>query len=201
MLSRESSSPPPKEFAALQRLLEEHRHRLVAVVRRRMDPSWPADFEPDDVVQEAYLRALQRWEQVRSRPDFLPFPWLYQLVNDCLRDHWRHQGQACRDVHLRQAWPDSSSVQVCLSLVGEGTSPSEAAHRADIQRLMQEAMGHLSESDREVLALRHFDNLTHVEAAAVLGIEVSAANVRYFRALERLRTLWHQLYRTMGSPP
>jgi RNA polymerase sigma-70 factor (ECF subfamily) len=192
-------SPPRPSLAGarqpdLERLLEEYRPRLVAVVGRRMDPALAARVEPDDVVNDAYLRASERWNEVSERADFSPFPWLYQLVRDCLIETWRREARECRDLRQQMPWPDGSSVQMGLGLVQSGTTPSAAAHRADVQQRMREAVGHLREADREILHLRHFDNLSHVEAAAVLGIAVSAANVRYVRALERLRELWRRLY-------
>jgi RNA polymerase sigma-70 factor, ECF subfamily len=194
-----SPSPTfPVEPPNLERLLEEHRSRLVAMVSRRIEPSLTVRFDADDVVNDAYLRAHERWETVRGRPDFSPFPWLYQLARDCLTEAWRRETRHCRDFREQIPWPDASSVQMGLSLVGSGTSPSAAAHRADVQQRMREALAHLADADREVLCMRHFDNLTHVEAAEVLGIHVSAASLRYLRALERLRRLWVQLYPQEG---
>ena len=47
----------------------------------------------------------------------------------------------------------------------------------------------MDEIDREVLALRHFEELTNNEVAEVLGLQKSAASNRYVRALTRLRTI------------
>jgi RNA polymerase sigma-70 factor (ECF subfamily) len=184
----------PVERAELERLLEQHRSCFVAVVSRRINPSLTARLDAEDVVNDAYVRACERWAEVRDRPDFSPFAWLYQLVRDCLAEAWRRETRDCRDLRAQMPWPDSSSVEIGLGLVGSGTTPSAAAQRADIQERMREALSHLTEADREILFLRHFDGLTHVEAAAVLGIGVSAANLRYLRALERLRQLWQKLY-------
>ena len=43
--------------------------------------------------------------------------------------------------------------------------------------------------DREVLVLRHFEELTNAEAARVLGLEKTAASNRYIRALKRLKEI------------
>ena len=59
---------------------------------------------------------------------------------------------------------------------------------------MVETLNLLKDKDREVLWMRHHDDLSFQEVAAVLGIAEGTARVRYVRALERLRGLWQQMY-------
>jgi hypothetical protein len=93
------SAASPAERAEFERLLGGHRHRLVAVVSRRLDASLSARLDPEGMVNDAYLRAWERWSEVRGRPGFSTFPWLYQLVRDCpvvplayLEDHVNEPG-------------------------------------------------------------------------------------------------------------
>jgi RNA polymerase sigma-70 factor (ECF subfamily) len=72
-------------------------------------------------------------------------------------------------------------------LLGRHTSPTQAAQRAERLLRIQEALNTLDPIDREVLALKHFEELSRAETAEVLGISPEAAAKRYFRALKRLK--------------
>jgi RNA polymerase sigma-70 factor (ECF subfamily) len=74
-------------------------------------------------------------------------------------------------------------------LVGHFTSPSQAAMRDELRNQLLQALESMDPLDREVLALRHFEELGNNEVAAVLGISKDAASKRHVRALKRLRTL------------
>src|SRR4029078_12185102 len=87
----------------------------------------------------------------------------------------------------RGALPDTTSAALAAQLLGHQTRPSEAAVRAEAKIRLQEALHGMNPLDREVLALRHFEQLTNAEAARVLQIKEAAAGKRYLRALERLR--------------
>jgi RNA polymerase sigma-70 factor (ECF subfamily) len=95
---------------------------------------------------------------------------------------------ARREVSLySDALPEASSAALAAQLLGEHTSPSEAAVRAEQLLRLQEAVNRLDPLDREVLSLRHFEQLSRAETAQVLGIEEAAAAKRYIRALKRLK--------------
>ena len=74
-------------------------------------------------------------------------------------------------------------------LLGRLTYPSNAAIRAEQILQVQEAVNSLDPLDREVVALRHFENLTRAETALVLGITEEAGAKRYIRALKKLKTI------------
>jgi RNA polymerase sigma-70 factor (ECF subfamily) len=93
-----------------------------------------------------------------------------------------------REVSLyRGSLPETSSAALAAQLLGHDSRPSEAAMRAELKICLQEALNSLEPLDREVLALRHFEQLSRAETAQVLGIKESAAGKRYLRALERLK--------------
>jgi RNA polymerase sigma-70 factor (ECF subfamily) len=95
---------------------------------------------------------------------------------------------ARREVSIfHEALPEASSAALAAQLLGEQTSPSEAAIRAERLLRLQEAINQLDSIDREVLALRHFEQLSRAEAAIALGIGEAAASKRYIRALKRLK--------------
>jgi RNA polymerase sigma-70 factor (ECF subfamily) len=101
---------------------------------------------------------------------------------------------ADREVSLhRGALPAASSVSLAAQLLGRLTSPSQAAIKAEMRIKLQEALNSLEPLDREVLSLRHFEQLTNIEAAQELGLEPSAASKRYIRALARLQKILREL--------
>ena len=67
------------------------------------------------------------------------------------------------------------------------TSVTQAVQRAEMQVILQEAINSMEPIDREILALRHFEELSNAETAEVLGIQPSAASSRNVRALKKLR--------------
>ena len=82
-----------------------------------------------------------------------------------------------------------SSESLAAQLLGRYSTPSQAVMRAELKIRLQEALNRMDPLDREVLALRHFEELTNIETAQVLGLKQAAASNRYIRALERLRKL------------
>jgi RNA polymerase sigma-70 factor, ECF subfamily len=123
------------------------------------------------------------------------FLWLRFLAGQRLVDeHRKHLGAAGRDAGreislYRGALPETSSAALAAHLLGRLSTPSQAAMRAERKIRLQEALDSLDPVDREVLALRHFEELSNTEAAAVLGLDKSAASKRYARALIRLKEI------------
>jgi len=195
-MNREDSSLPSSvaELAMLGKLFEEHRPRLLAMLGRRLDPALAVRLDADDILNEAYLVARKRWSRFRQQSDMTPYAWLYGIARDCLIEAWRKQTRARRDLHKDMPWPERSSIQLGLSLINPGTSPSEAAARDELCDQMRQTLDLLKTDDKEILWMRHFDDLSFKEAAAVLSITENAATVRYVRALRRLKDLWLKLH-------
>lgn len=178
---------------ALGALLEENRPLLLRMFRIRLDRRIQARVDASDVVQEVFLEAGRRLpEYLRERP--MPFPlWLRFLgVQRVAALHRFHLGAQARDARReaglrRRALLESSTAALAERIAESGPSPSQEASRREIEARVRRALGALEEDDREVLALRHFEQLGNAEAAAVLGIEPAAAGKRYLRALRRLR--------------
>ena len=98
------------------------------------------------------------------------YAWLYRVVLDCLIETWRRESRALRDVRRDMPWPDRSSIQLGLKLVNPATSTSKAANREEVRDRVHRMMELLSDRDQEVLWMRHFDQLSFVDMASVLGI-------------------------------
>ena len=88
-----------------------------------------------------------------------------------------------------RALPEATSVSLAAQLLGRLTSPSFAAIRAEMQLKVQELLNSMNPVDREVLVLRHFEHLTNVETAELLGVKKSAASKRYMLAVKRLKEI------------
>lgn len=173
-------------------LLEPYHARLRRMVAGRMDPRLQRRVDPSDVLQNGYVEAIRQLKKYLDDETLPFFLWLRGLVGSQLaRTHRQHLGtqqrDAGREVLLDQLAPDMSSAVLAQCLLGRGERPSEEAVRAELRERLQILLERLSAADREVLALRHFEQLNTAETAAVLGISTSAAGKRYIRALDRLR--------------
>jgi RNA polymerase sigma-70 factor (ECF subfamily) len=180
---------------ALGALWERHRKRLRQMVRLRLDRRLQGRVAPSDVLQEAYIDMAERLpEYVRDR-SFTTYLWLRLVTGQRLMQiHRHHLGTAMRDAGrevslYRGALPQASSVSLAAQLLGRFTTASRAAIRAERQLQLQAVLNGMDPMDREILALRHFEELSNGEAAEVLGLSKTAASNRYIRALSRLRDL------------
>jgi len=179
----------------LTELFERNRKRLRLMVHLRLDRRVQARVDSSDVLQEAFLEAAERYERYQANPTMPPFLWLRFLVGQRLvQMHRQHLGvkarAAGREVSLfHGALPQANSESLAAQLLGKLSSPSQAAIRSELQVRLQEALNSMDEFDREVLVLRHFEQLSNVETAQVLGIQERAASKRYVTALRRLKDI------------
>ena len=187
------------DIQALAELFAHERERLWRLIQFRMAEPLRGRLGPDDVLQESFLAASQRLKHYAESPATTPFIWLRMIVNQTLVDlHRQHLGaqkrDAAREISLDGApYVQATSASVAIQLVGAFTSPSGAAARADMHSLVHTAIEQMDPIDREVLALRHFEELTNSEVAETLGIEQKAASIRYIRALRRLKEILAQV--------
>ncbi len=176
------------------RLLARHRERLRKMVAWRLNRQLAARVDPSDVVQEVLAEADRKLGRyLRERP--LPFlPWLRQLAWEHLATlHRRHVRAQRRSVRREEpgviALPDESAAELAGRLVDSASSPTQHVVRQELRQRVREALSRLPERDREVLVLRHLEELSVADTAEVLGISPGAAKVRHLRALQRLRAL------------
>lgn len=180
-------------------LLTRHAGRLRRMIAFRLDPRLQGRIDPEDVVQEVNLAASEHLADYLRRPAMPFFLWLRGIAGHKLLElHRRHLGTPMRDARrevslYRGALPGATSAALAAQLLGHQTRPSEAAVRAEAKIRLQEALNGMDPLDREVLALRHVEQLTNAEAARVLEIKEAAAGKRYLRALERLREILAQM--------
>jgi RNA polymerase sigma-70 factor, ECF subfamily len=173
--------------AALNELFGRHRARLRRMVDLRLDRRLQARIDASDVIQEAYVEAVRRLDEYLRRPDYPLFLWLRLIVGERLLKLHRH------------ALPAATSAALAAQLLGKHTSPTQAAVRAERMVRLQEALNSLDPIDREVLSLRHFEDLSLAETARSLEIQEAAAAKRYIRALKRLKAVLTSMPGAFGS--
>ena len=177
----------------LAEILSANFERLLRIAELRLDPRLTGRLDAADVVQEAFLVARERLPRFLREPRVPVFVWLRGVVLDTLVDvHRRHLGAKMRDagreVRLPDAIrPEATSISLAAYLVGDLTSPSQAAIREETARRIDQVLESMDPMDKEVLILRHFEQLSNDEVASVVGVKKAAASRRYMRALTRFR--------------
>jgi RNA polymerase sigma-70 factor (ECF subfamily) len=188
-LLRQGGSDP----RILGQVWDRYRDRLRKLVRLRMDRRLQGRLDTSDVLQEAFIDFQARAPEYVKQPDMPFFLWLRFLTGQRLQLlHRHHLGTQMRDAGRevalhRGAMPQATSISLAAQLLGRFTSVTQAVQRAEMQLILQEAINNLDPIDREILALRHFEDLSNEETAQVLDIKPSAASSRHIRALKRLR--------------
>jgi RNA polymerase sigma-70 factor (ECF subfamily) len=165
------------------------------MVSLRLDPRLKGRIDPSDVIQEAFLTASIQLDDYLKKPSMPFFLWLRVVTSQKLiavhRHHLRKQMRnVSREIPIYQrASPEASSAALAAQLLGHESRPSQAAVRAEFEAKVREVLDQMDPIDREILALRHFEQLSNAEAAQVLELGESAASKRYIRALRRLKTI------------
>lgn len=180
--------------SAINALLDRHREALRRMVALRLDPVLGQRVDASDIVQDALVDASRRLAEYLRDPR-LPFHvWLRHIARDRLFDaHRRHRVAQRRSLDREQPLGarigDSESFELAGALADPELTPAAAASQREIALKFQSAVESLDEHDREVVLLRHFEQLSNQETAQVLGLSEPAAGMRYLRAMRRLRTL------------
>ncbi len=184
LLDRAAAGEP----AALNELLARHRSSLRAFVELHLDPRIRARVDSSDVVQEAQAEMARRLPEFLTRRP-LPFHlWARKTAYERLLNARRDNRAARRDVTQEAALPDLSSLVLARSFLAAGPTPSEAAAAREMAQRVAAAVEELSGEDREILLLRHAEDLPYEEIGCLLEITAPAARKRYGRALIRLQS-------------
>lgn len=183
------------EAGAIDRLLAQHREPVRRMIDLRLDPAIAARVDASDVVQEVLIEASRRLDSY-LRDGTMPFHlWLRHLAQDHLIDaHRRHHQAQKRGVDREQplvpaAFADRSSIELAAQFIDPELTPASAAMQQELQRRLHAAITQLNDDDRDIILMRHFEQLSNQEVALLLKLTEAAASMRYLRALRRLRTL------------
>jgi RNA polymerase sigma-70 factor (ECF subfamily) len=177
----------------------------------RLDPRLAARVDPSDVVQEALTDASRKLSEYLKHKPIPYYPWLRQLALERLvKLHRRHIQAQKRSVTREEDWlpplPDESAVELVDRIAGGGSSgvhgggtPMGRVLQDELRRRVQTILDRLGPRDREVLVLRHLEQMSPREMSAVLGISEGAVRVRHLRALQRFRQLLHEATPATGE--
>jgi RNA polymerase sigma-70 factor (ECF subfamily) len=176
------------DAGALESLFRRHRQELREFIRAHFDPRLRARIDPSDVVQETQLELVRRMDDFLARQP-MPFRlWIRKKAMDRLRNLRRdHVFRSRRSVGREQVWPDRSSLLLARPLLARGDSPSRQLHARELAERVSQAVARLTDADREILLLRHAEDLPFDEIGCLLDIEPAAARKRFGRALIRLQ--------------
>ena len=178
---------------AVTELFERDRKRLRLFVMHRTDERLLGRLDWDDMLQETFIIVQKRFRDFIAAPNIPFYVWMRSLAGQLLIDmHRRHLGAqkraVGREVSLQERLPfQSTSTSLGSLLAASGLSPSKAAIHSEQLEILRDSMQDMSDIDREILVLRHMEQMTNGEVAATLGIDKSAATKRYIRALKRIR--------------
>ena len=183
---------------AFVELFARYRGRLKQLLQFPMDPRLRGREDASDVLQEVYIDAHQRLHHYLKKPELSFYVWLRQVTTQRLIDiHRRHLKAEMRDVKqevsINRFAAAATSASMASLLVARLASPSQLVMRAEMIALVEMALEQMDPIDREILALRHFEELRNHEVAEILGLKEAAASNRYVRALTRLRDALEQV--------
>ena len=180
--------------SAVESLLGQHRDLLHRVVDIRLDQRLKRRVDVSDIVQEALIEANRRLRDYLNHPS-LPFSlWIRQIALDRIIDaHRRHRVSEKRSIDREHSFSvggmDESSLELIGQLRDHQLTPAAAAAQREVVAGVEAAIELLGDDDREVILMRHYEQLGNQEIAACLGLSEPAASMRYLRALKRLRSL------------
>lgn len=161
----------------LEALYEAHAGAVLAYARRRADPD-----SADDALAEVFVIAWRRLEEI---PDDARV-WLLGVARRVLANQRRSQGRR-EALHIRIAGEQQTVA----------TKPAADTPDGHVLR----ALASLGEKDREALLLLGWEELSHREAAGVLGIRPRTFSVRAHRARRHFALALKAAQSTVGAEP
>lgn len=179
----------------LRELFTQFHGRLLRMIRVRLSRRLQGRVDEEDILQEAYIDIFRKLPEYSADPKLPVFVWFRHITQlKVLEIHRRFLGTQMRDadrevsIH-RGGWMEVDSASLACLILGSLTSPSHAATREELRQIVQSALNQMDAIDREIIALKHYEQLSINEIGHVLGMSKSGAGSRYIRAIKRLRDL------------
>ena len=181
------------ESLAVEQLMDRHRNSLRRMIQLRLDQRLMQRMDVSDVIQDVLMEANRRLTDYLANP-VIPFHlWIRQIAKDRIIDaHRRHRVSAKRSIDREQPQPgkgppDQSTMELANQFRDQALTPAAAATQRELAEQIESAVQLLRENDREIILMRHYEQLNNQEIAQSLGLTEPAASMRYLRALKRLR--------------
>ena len=180
---------------AVEALMDRHRNSLRRMIQLRLDQRLMQRMDVSDVIQDVLIEANRRLADYLNNPA-IPFHlWIRQIAKDRIIDaHRRHRVSAKRSIDREQPQPgkgpfDQSTIELANQFRDQALTPAAAATQRELAQQIESAVQMLRENDREIILMRHYEQLNNQEIAQSLGLTEPAASMRYLRALKRLREI------------
>jgi RNA polymerase sigma-70 factor (ECF subfamily) len=167
-----------------------------------------------ELSQEAFFRAYQHYDQLNTKGKF--FAWFYQILRNLCFSHLRKRRvRKAHELRIEDGGPGSKSGMTSLRIGdtddnpqsaicnpqsdegGDHFDPEAIAERNEAKDRIWRAIGRLDEKHREVIILRHFQNLSYDEMATRLFCNRGTVTSRLFYARQKLKEILEQ---ETGSP-
>jgi len=182
------------DVQAIDRLFDRHRDSLRKMIALRLDHKLSRRIDVSDVVQDVLIEANRRLRDYLANPA-MPFHlWIRQIAKDRIIDaHRRHRVSSKRSIDREQPLAlegafDQSTIELVGQLRDPAITPAAAATQREVAGQVQAAIEKLDARDRDIILMRHYEQLTNQEIACALGLSEPAASMRYLRALKRLKS-------------
>ena len=179
----------------LAEVWQENRERIARLLSARMPDALLRRMGVDDMLQEVYLACGRRMNFLRESGELPLYVKMRRVALQTLADMERkHLVAGKRDV-LKEVdlMPTNSDrtdyTDAWAQFADTISSPRTHLERMERQATTRRVLQQLPKNDREILELRHFEELSNTECAAVLEITQKTASIRYVRALKRFRDL------------
>lgn len=182
------------DISCVNQLVAKHGRRLERLIALRMDARLRGRVGVSDVLQETMIEAARRIKELQES-DVSDYVWLRFLAcQKLIQFRRKHLNAACRSVERevslnRSVGPAASSKIMAIQLIDNNRSPDSHVISQERSQQLAEAVEAMELIDREVIALRHYEQLSNEETARLLGISADAAYKRYVRALKRLKEI------------
>jgi RNA polymerase sigma-70 factor (ECF subfamily) len=185
---------PGRDSRTVSELFGRHRERLRKLIRLRLDWRLRGKVSSSTILDQVYIdvcKQIDRFDQNAGGSFHL---WLREIVGKRLEQiHREHLGDPGldikRELHLqRGALPEVTAASMAAQLLGDRAA-NQSAVRSNMLRLLEGALNGMDAVDREMIALRNFEELTADEAATVLGMSKTAATIRHLQAVKKLNEI------------
>ena len=176
----------------LAKYFQTHESRLRKMVAFRLDRRVAVRVAAEDILQECFLEASRRLDEYLADPNVPLFIWLRFLAGQQVATTHRRHRQANRrsvgkEVQTSKTGHPLGSSAILQFVLASLTTPSLVLVQQELESDVRKRVQELDATDREILNLRHYEELSNAEAAMELSVSPAAASKRYLRALEKLR--------------
>ncbi|HPK87845.1 MAG TPA: sigma-70 family RNA polymerase sigma factor [Atribacterota bacterium] len=152
--------------------------------------------DSEDIAQESFLKAYHSLHQFN--PSYSFSSWLYKITLNTIRDRARKKNLDLAQSFSQQEddFPEQETANTRPLFSGDSefaTNPEEWQVRQENQQAIQTAINALPLPQKEIIILRHLQNLSYYEIAQILHIPLNSVKVRLHRARTQLKTLLEEL--------